>query len=123
MGALLSLLIKEHGGKTMLGSTLTFLLVAWTGMEAGYIPTPASRDYVDQAIATGTKGLDYIVKQAIEADVDLASYEVRCMNERWKQGQLDRLKEQYFELVGEPYSDKNCEELERRVSGIVGLAR
>lgn len=107
----------------MLGSTLTFLLVAWTGMEAGYIPTPASRDYVDQAIATGTKGLDYIVKQAIEADVDLASYEVRCMNERWKQGQLDRLKEQYFELVGEPYSDKNCEELERRVSGIVGLAR
>lgn len=107
----------------MVGTTLTFLLVAWTGMEAGWIPTPASRDYVDQAIATGTKGLDYIVKQAIEADVDLASYEVMCMREWQKQGQLDRLKGQYYELVGERYADKTCDELERRMQGLVTRSR
>src|SRR5688572_28938742 len=104
----------------MLGSALTFLLVAWTGMEAGYIPTPASRSYVDEAIATGTKGLDYLVQQAVEADVDMAAYEVQCMNERWKQGQLQRLKDQYRELVGAPYVDKECTELERRVQRMVG---
>jgi hypothetical protein len=119
VGALLQLLLKQHGGKTMTGSALTFLLVAWTGMESGWLPTPASQAYVDQAIATGTKGLDYIVKQAIEADVDLAAYEVNCMSEWQKQSQLDRLKGQYRELVGEPYVDKSCEELERRVQRVV----
>lgn len=123
MGALLALLLKEHGGKTMTGGVLTVALLMWTGMEAGVVPVPASRGYVDQAIITGTKGLDYLVKQAIEADVDLAAYEVQCMNERWKQGQLERLKEQYRELVGAPYADKECSELERRVQTARGIAQ
>jgi hypothetical protein len=123
VGALLQLLIKEHGGKTMLGTVLTFVLLGYTGMEAGILPIPATRSYVDQAITTGTKGLDYIVKQAIEADVDVVAYEVTCMRESWKQSQLNRMKDQYRELVGEPYSDKTCEELERRVQRMVGQAR
>jgi hypothetical protein len=123
VGALLQILIKQHGGKTMFGSALTFLLVAWTGMEAGWIPTPATRAYVDQAITTGTKGLDYIVKQAIEADVDVVAYEVTCMRETWKQSQLNRLRDQYRDLVGENYPEKNCDELERRVQRMVGQVR
>jgi hypothetical protein len=120
VGALLQLLLKQHGGKTMSGVVILFVTLAVTGFESGVIPVPATRAYVDQAITTGTKGLDYIVKQAIEADVDVVAYEVTCMRESWKQSQLNRMRDQYLELVGEPYTEKNCEELERRVQRMVG---
>lgn len=125
MGALLLLLFKEHGGKTMTGGILLTLLVGSAVMDAMGVslPIPATRAYVDQAITTGTKGLDYIVRQTIEADVDMAAYEVQCMGENWKQSQLNRLKEQYYDLVGTAYVDKNCAELERLVQRMEGQVR
>jgi hypothetical protein len=123
VGPLLQLLLKQHGGKTMAGTVLTFLLVAWTGVEGGWIPVPATRAYVDSAITTGTKGLDYLVKQAVEADVDMVAYEVECMRETWKQSQLNRLKEQYRELTSEEYQNKTCDELERRAQRMIGQQR
>ena len=120
MGSFLwQFLAKEHGGKTV--SVTTIIAAVAVAIQLGWEPpVPATRGYVDQAITTGTKGLDYLVQQAIEADVDLVAYEVRCMNESWKQSQLDRLKAQYRELVGSAYVEKDCVELERRVQRVVG---
>lgn len=115
-GDLAKTLVTEHKGKTMTGGLATMIaLIAW-GMDAGVVPIPATRDFVEEAISHNTKGLDYLVRQAIEADVDIAAYEVKCMAERWKQGQLERLKEQYEDLVGSAYIEKDCEELERRMA-------
>lgn len=108
-----STLLKTHGGKTVTISFSTLAALVWLGTEAGYVPVPATRDYVDQVVGEQTKGLDYLVRKELEHDLDVLNYVVACMGDVRQGGALRRLEEQYLEWFEVSYRHKSCEQLER----------
>lgn len=112
---LLKSLFDEHKGKTVTVSISTLVALLVMGANAGFVPVPATQAYVDAKVTQATKGLPYLVKKEVEADVDLTWYDVICMREFQKQGVLNQMVTQYRDLVGEPYQPKTCEELQQRL--------
>ncbi len=122
MGAFVSALagLSNHKGKTVLAVIATVLSLGWSGMEAGIIPRVATENYVNEVktemmtqVDVKTKGLDFLVRSALEKDLDAMQYAVECMNQVTQISALRRLEEQYEEFYSEEYRHKSCAQLEQ----------
>lgn len=118
MNELLKSLLAEHKGKTVTVSISTIIAVMYLGSSVGVLslPVPATQAYVDVKVTQATLGLPYLVKKEIERDVDIALFDVQCMRDSSKIGQLERLEREYEKLVGSRYERKDCQELETRLA-------
>ena len=102
--------LKTHGRKTVtLGTVLLVGIVGWGGMEIGWIPVPASREYVNISVAESTKGLSYLVEKELAIDLDnLKLQECDGINNT---GPLARLEQEFVNLIGRRYVHKSCDTL------------
>lgn len=96
-------------------STIIALMAIGVQADLIYVPVPATREYVDGAIAQSTKGLDYLVRTSLEKDLDALNYLVTCMRQPQHTGALRRIEDEYEELLGERYQHKTCAQLEQQM--------
>ena len=104
------LLLTKHGGKTVTLSALAIVgVIGWGGMEIGWIPTPASQQFVLEVVADNTKGLNYLVERELKQDLDFLKKQ-QC-NGLPVGGPLSRTEEEFRDLLGRSYVHRQCTDL------------
>lgn len=103
-------LIEKHGGKTVTFTTIAVVMaLGWGGMEIGWVPTPASQQFVLEVVADNTKGLNYLVESALKEDLDFLKKQ-QC-NGLAVGGPLGRTEQEFRDLLGRSYVHRQCTDL------------
>ena len=104
------LLLTKHGAKAVTLSTVIIVgMLGWGGMEIGWIPTPASQQFVLEVVAENTKGLNYLVEKELRKDLDFLKKQ-QC-NGLAVGGPLGRTEQEFRDLLGRSYAHRQCSDL------------